>query len=640
MNEETNKDIFGEFIYKRTYARWIDSEQRRENWDETVERYRNYFLERFDLPRKMEDRFNGACDMILRKEIVPSMRCLWTAGKALDRENLAGFNCSFITINKIKSFADLLYILMCGTGAGFSVERQVINQLPEVPEEIIESAHPVVFADSRIGWARGLLEYMTLAYDGEMPEYDLSLIRPKGSRLKTFGGRAGGPDDLRILLEHIKAVFMNARGRKLNSIEVHDVCCFISVAVVSAGIRRSACISLSNLSDPRMRDCKMGEFWLANPQRSMANNTVAFTEKPDMHIWMQEWMSLMNSGSGERGIFNRVAAQKQFKKLGRSTVDENGDEYVIGINPCAEVLLRPNEVCNLTEVVIRPLDSLENLLDKVESATVLGCFQSCLTSNSFIGPEWKKNLEEERLLGVSLTGIRDHPVLNRVTQLASIWLAAMRKRAHETAKECAAALEINIPMASTCCKPSGTVSALLNTSSGVHTRFSPFYIRRVRVASTDTMCKFLMHVGVPYHPEIGQDDTTASTFVFEFPIKSPDGAMFDTSAQEQLEYAHMLNKCWADHSTSVTVSIEEDEWMIAGAWVYAHWDDVRGASFLPKSTGVYLLMPFEAITEEEYNKRVEDMPSIDFNDLTKFERDDETTGAQEFACVGGACEVQ
>lgn len=633
------EDMFGEFIYKRTYARWMDTAQRRENWSETVERYRNYFLERFDLPDEMGSRFNLACDRIMRKEIMPSMRCLWTAGPALDRENLSGFNCSFIVIDKIKSFADLLYILMCGTGAGFSVERQVITQLPEVPEELTESAHTIVFADSRIGWARGLLDYMTRIYDGEMPEYDLSLIRSKGSRLKTFGGRAGGPDDLQLLLEHIKVIFMNARGRKLNSIEVHDVCCFISVAVVSAGIRRSACISLSNLSDPRMRDCKFGEFWLANPQRSMANNSVAFTEKPDMHIYMQEWMSLMNSGSGERGIFNRVAAQKQFKKLGRSIVDENGDDYIIGINPCAEIILRPNEACNLTEVVIRPDDSLENILDKVESATVLGCMQSCLTGNSFIGPEWKKNMEEERLLGVSLTGLRDHPVLNSVTQLAGNWLTIMRNRAHETAKECATILGINVPIAVTCCKPSGTVSALLNTSSGVHTRFSPFYVRRVRVASTDTMCKFLMQTGVPYRPEVGQDEATASTFVFEFPIKSPDGSVFDTSAQEQLEYALMMNTCWADHSSSVTISIAEDEWMIAGAFVYAHWDDVRGMSFLPKSTGVYMLMPFEEITEKEYNKRVSEMPDIDFDDLTKFECDDETSGAQEYACTGGKCDV-
>lgn len=635
-----NEDVFGEFIFKRTYARWIEEEQRRENWDETVARYRNYFLDRFDLTNQMKSRFNLACDRVLNKEVMPSMRCLWTAGQALDRENLSGFNCSFITINETKSFADLLYILMCGTGAGFSIERQVIARLPEVPSEIGESEHTVVFADSRIGWARGLLEYMNLLYDGKLCKYDLSLIRPKGSRLKTFGGRAGGPDDLKILLDNIKTIFRRATGRKLNSLEVYDICCFISVAVVSAGIRRSACISLSNLSDTRMRGAKTGEFWLANPQRQICNNSVAFTETPDMKIFMEEWMSLMNSGSGERGIFNRTAARKQFKELGRSTVDENGDEYIIGLNPCAEVLLRPNEVCNLTECVIRPSDSLEVLLDKVESATILGCFQSCLTSNHFLGPEWKKNLEEERLLGVSLTGLRDHPVLNSVTQLASIWLTTMRDHVHTTARECASALGINVPVASTCCKPSGSVSALLNTSSGVHTRFSPYYIRRVRVASTDTMCKFLMRVGVPNNPEVGQDNDSASTRVFDFPIKSPDGSVFDTSAQEQLEYAGMLNKCWADHSTSITINVAEDEWLIVGAFVYANWDDIRGMSFLPKSNAIYNLMPFEAIDENEYNKRVSEMPNIDFGELAEFEKCDETIGAQEFTCTGGNCEVR
>ena len=584
--------------------------------------------------------FNKACDMIHRKEVMPSMRCLWTAGPALDRENLSGFNCSFITINKTKSFADLLYILMCGTGAGFSVERQVITNLPNVPSEINNSTHTVSFADSRIGWARGLLEYMDRLYDGEICSYDLSLIRPKGARLKTFGGRAGGPDDLKMLLDNIKVIFQNAAGRKLNSLEVHDICCFISVAVVSAGIRRSACISLSNLSDTRMRSAKDGEFWLIHPQRSMCNNSVAFTETPDMKIFMEEWMSLMNSGSGERGIFNRPAAQKQFKKLGRSIVDENGDDYIIGLNPCAEVLLRPNEVCNLTECIVRPDDTLEVLLDKVEAATVLGCFQSCLTSNHFLGPEWKKNLEEERLLGVSLTGLRDHPVLNSVTQMASIWLTTMRNHVHIIAKECASTLGINVPAASTCCKPSGSVSALLNTSSGVHTRFSPYYIRRVRVASTDTMCKFLMQVGVSNHPEVGQDNDTASTRVFEFPIKSPDGSVFDTSAQEQLEYAVMLNRCWSDHSTSITVNVADDEWLTVGAFVYANWDDIRGMSFLPKSNAIYNLMPFEAIDENEYTKRVLEMPNIDWGDLVDYERTDETTGSHEYACVGGSCEVQ
>lgn len=634
-----NDDVFGEFIYKRTYARWIEEEKRRETWDETVLRYRNYFLERFDLSPQMRNDFNAACDRIQNKEIVPSMRCLWTAGAALDEDNMAGFNCTFLLIDSIKSWADMLYLLMNGCGVGYSVERQVIAKLPEVPEDLIESSQVVVFADSKLGWAEGILEYLTRIYDGEIPEYDLSLIRPKGARLKTFGGKAGGSDDLKLLLDYIKTLFTKARGRRLTSIECHDLCCFIANVVVSAGIRRSACISLSNLSDPRMRDCKVGEFWLANPQRAMANNSVAYTEKPDMHIWMQEWMSLMNSGSGERGIFNRESAKNQFDALGRIVVNSNGDEYIIGCNPCGEIFLRPNQACNLSEVIVRPEDTLETLLDKVGSATVLGCMQSCLTTTKFLGSEWKDNMEEERLLGVSLTGVRDHNVLNKVTQISSMWLTTMRDHAHKVAGECAKVLDINKPIAITCCKPSGTVSALLNTASGVHTRFSPYYVRRVRVASTDVLCKFLIHVGVPHHPEIGQDNETANTWVFEFPIKAPDDAIFDTPALEQLEYWRMYKTCWTDHNPSITIMIAEDEWLEVGAWVYRNWDIIGGLSFLPKCDNVYQLAPFEAITEEEYEQRASDMPDIDFADLLEFEREDETVGGQTLACIGGSCDV-
>jgi ribonucleoside-diphosphate reductase alpha chain len=634
-----NEDVFGEFIFKRTYARWIEEEQRRENWDETVARYRNYFLERFDLPQEMEDNFNHACDMIQNKEIVPSMRCLWTAGAALDEDNIAGFNCTFLLIDSVKSFADQLYLLMNGCGTGYSVERQVINKLPIVPDTLTDVDDVVVFADSKLGWAEGLLEYMTKIYDGKIPKYDLSLIRPKGARLKTFGGKAGGSDDLRLLLDYLKVVFQKAHGRRLVSLECHDICCFIANVVVSAGIRRSACISLSNLSDPRMRDCKIGEFWLNNPQRSMANNSAAYTEKPDMHIWMLEWMSLMNSGSGERGIFNRESSKKQFEKLGRSTVDSDGNEYLIGTNPCGEILLRPNEACNLSEVIVRPDDTLETLIDKVESATVIGCVQSCLTTTKFLDPIWKINMEDERLLGVSLTGVRDHHVLNNVSQLSSMWLTTLRNAAHDMAVDCAITLEMNVPAAITCNKPSGTVSALLNTASGVHTRFSPYYIRRVRVSTTDVLCKFLMSVGVPNHPEIGQDNETANTRVFDFPIKAPDGAIFDTPALEQLDYWRMFKKCWCHHNPSVTIMVEEHEWLEVGSWVYKNWDIVGGLSFLPKSDNVYQLAPFQEISKEEYDQRVSEMPEINFDDLTKFEREDETVGAQILACTGNNCEV-
>lgn len=633
-------DMFGKFVYVRTYSRWLDEQQRREKWSETVERYRNYFLDRFELPRKMEDDFNIACDMVLNKQIVPSMRCMWTAGKALDETNMSGYNCTFVLIDSIKSWADVMYLLMAGCGVGYSVERQVINKLPEVPEGLVESSRVVVFADSKLGWAEGLLEYLTRIYDGEIPEYDLSLIRPKGARLKTFGGKAGGSDDLKLLLDYIKILFIKAQGRQLTSIECHDLTCFIANVVVSAGIRRSACISLSNLSDPRMRDAKIGEFWLANPQRQLANNSVAYTEKPDMRIFMQEWTTLMNSGSGERGIFNRESASRLFKTLGRKTKDDNGTDYLIGCNPCGEIFLRPNQACNLSEVIVRPDDTLKLLLDKVEAATVLGCMQACLTKIRFLGDEWKHNMEEERLLGVSFTGARDHPVLNKTTQLASMWLNVMREHAHQVAAECAEVLGINKPIAITCVKPSGTVSALLNTASGIHTRFAPYYIRRVRVSATDVLCKFMMSQGVPHHPDIGQDEETANTWVFEFPIKAPDDAKFDTSAIEQLDYWRMFKTCWCDHNPSVTIMVEEDEWLEVGAWVYRNWNIVGGLSFLPKSDHIYQLAPFEAITKEKYEQRVLDMPDIDFDALTDFERTDETVGGQTLACIGGNCEVQ
>lgn len=633
-------DVFGELVYVRTYARWLENEKRREKWPETVERYRNYFLDRFELTDDFLSRFNNACDMILRKEIVPSMRGLWTAGDAADVENICFYNCTAILIDSIKSWADMLYLLMNGAGVGYSVERQVITKLPEVPNKFTESTDIVIFEDSKLGWAEGLLQYMTLLYDGKLPGYDLSLIRPKGTRLKTFGGKAGGADDLRMLLDYLKVLFVEAQGRRFNSLECHDICCFIANVVVSAGIRRSACISLSNLSDGRMRDCKVGEFWKTHPQRQMCNNSVAFTEKPDMHIFMEEWMSLMNSGSGERGIFNRAGALKTFESLGRETNDEDGNNYVILCNPCAEILLRPNQACNLSECIVRPEDTLDSLMSKIEAATVLGTMQSCLTDNKFLGPEWKYNMEQERLLGVSMTGVRDHPVLSKVTQLSAGWLTSLRQHVHETAKECAKELGINVPVASTAIKPSGTTSSLHNCASGIHTRFSPYYIRRIRISTTDVICDFLKSIGVPSRPEVGQDEITANTWVFEFPIKSPDDSVFDTPAIEQMNYWKMFKLCYTDHNPSVTITIDDDEWLEVGAWVYRNWDIIGGLSFLPKSNSVYQLMPFEAITKEEYEKRVKEMPEIDFDKLIEFEKTDETVGAQTLACTAGGCEIQ
>jgi len=635
----TNDNVFGDIVYVRTYARWVESDQRREVWSETCERYRNYFLERFDLPEPLKNKFDTACDMILRKEVMPSMRALWAAGDALDVDNIVSYNCTFALVDTIKSWADMMYLLMSSCGVGYDVERQVITDLPEVPKELIDSDDVIVFGDSRIEWAEGLLEYLTRIYNGSIPKYDLSLIRPRGTRLKTFGGKAGGSDDLKLLLEYIRMSALNSCGRRMTSLEIHDICCWVANVVVAAGIRRSACISLSNLSDQRMRNCKVGEFWKTHPQRSICNNSVAYTEKPDMHIFMQEWMALMESGSGERGIFNREASLKQFEKLGRKTRDSDGNEYVIGMNPCGEVLLRPNQACNLSEVIVRSGDSLKTLLNKIESATVLGCMQACLTDFHFIDPIWKENMEEERLLGVSLTGTRDHEVLGKVSQLAEQWLHVLHDHARSVANECAIQLHINRPMAISCNKPSGTVSSLVNSSSGIHTRFAPYYIRRIRVSTTDVLYTFLKSIGAPNHPEVGQDEMTANTFVFEFPVKSPDGAVFDTPALEQLEYWKMFKIAYTDHNPSVTITVEDDEWLEVGAWVYKNWDIIGGLSFLPKSDTVYQLMPFEAITKEEYEQRVADMPDINFDDLRAFEREDETTGAKTLACTGGNCEV-
>lgn len=625
---------FQEFVYLRSYSRWLDSDQRRETWPETVGRYADFMIRR--LPKELHPEFLQACMAIKDFHVMPSMRALWSAGKALERENLAAYNCTYTVISSPKVFAEILYILMNGCGIGFSVERQHINRLPQVPDRLEESGEEIVFEDSKLGWAEGYHRFIKGLYAGVFYRCNLEKIRPRGARLKTFGGRASGPEPLRQLLDFTLKVFKQAVGRKLNSIECYDIACYIANIVVVGGVRRSATISLSNLSDRRMANAKSGEFWASHPQRQLSNNSVAYTEKPDCTTFLEEWLNLAKSKSGERGIFNREAARKWASTVGRR--DPDGD---YGINPCGEILLLSEEGCNLSEIVIRPEDDILGLEDKVKLATILGMVQSTLTKFGFVGKGWRQNMERERLLGVSLTGLRDHPILGRANDTAKKWLSCLKKVSLATARQWSDALGVNMPAAITCIKPSGTVSTLVGASSGLHPRYAPYYLRRVRVTNNDPVAQLLVQAGVPHSPEVGQTHDSMTTVVFEFPIKSPIGSVFrdEVSALEQLEYFLMVKRFWCEHNPSTTIYVKDDEWFEVGNWVYRNWDMVCGLTFLPYDGGVYQLAPFEEITREQYEAKVATFPSIDFDGLEWLESTDNTEGAREFACVSGACEI-
>lgn len=629
---------YQEFIYKRTYARWLEEFGRREAWDETVRRYQDFFSKRLPktlTPQQTAD-FLSAITNIKQLNVMPSMRSLWTAGVALERENIAGYNCAYTVIDSVKSFAEILYILMNGTGVGFSVERQYINKLPEVPELYKDTVDSIIFDDSKLGWAEGYYKLLKSLYDNEIPILDYSLIRSKGSRLKTFGGRASGHEPLKQLCEFTIDTFKKAQGRKLNSIECYDLVCMIANCVVVGGVRRSATINLSNFSDQRMRHAKDGQFWLENPQRFLSNNSVAYTEKPEMQGFMEEWFNLTKSGSGERGIVNRQGFQKSAQKMGREVRD-------FGVNPCGEIVLRPKQFCNLTEVVVKADDDLATLKKKVKLAVILGCLQSTLSNFGFLDDEWKINTEEERLLGVSLTGLADHRVLNGSWGMKDLMqsLQQMKDVANETAKEWAGILGINVPAAITCVKPSGTVSQLVDSSSGLHPRFSRFYKRRVRVTATDPMAHYLESMGVKGSPENGELEETCQTKVFTFPVAAPDGCLTKdkVTALNQLEYWRILKLHWCDHNPSATIYVDDHEWLEVGAWIYKNWDDVGGLSFLPKAGGHYEQPPYEEITEDHYQELVKEFPKLNFDNITRFEHKDTTDGAREFACVGGSCEL-
>ena len=624
---------FQEFIYQRTYARWLEDQGRREFWPESVQRYEDFCKNL--VPKSKQKEFQKACEAKRNAEVMGSMRLLWTAGRAAEREGLCAYNCAAVPIDSIKSFAELLYLLMNGAGVGYSVERQYVNQLPEVPE-LEESEDIVTFPDSKLGWAEGFYKFIKKLYSGKIPQYDLSKIRPKGTPLKTFGGRASGPDSLENLLKFSIRLFKNAVGRKLSSLECNDLCCYICSIVMVGGVRRSAGASLSNPSDDRMRHAKDGQFWKTHPYRALANNSIAYTEKPDSDAFLSEFLDLIRSGSGERGIFNREACEFIVRQLENR---KPGFEWMP--NPCFEIILRPRELCNLTEVIIRPDDTKEDLCRKVRQAAILGCVQSLITNFNFVSREWRKNAEEERLIGASLTGLRDHPVLGHISKEAKLWLTEMKQVCSETVAEWAKALEINTPASYTCVKPSGTVSSLCNTSSGLHPRFAQYYIRRVRVSNTDPIANLLRDYGVPHHPEVGQTTEGADTWVFEFPIKSPDTSVLqeDVGAINQLEYWLMLQQYWCTHKPSCTIHVDDEEWPEVAAWVYNHWNYMSGVSFLPKMDAVYELMPFEEIDENEYNRLISEFPAVNFSNLSEYEDTDRTEGAKEYACVSGNCEL-
>ena len=617
------------FIHTSRYARWLEDEGRRESWTETVGRYvSNVVHANVD-----EETTNKIEQAILALEVMPSMRAMMTAGPAADRDNTCMYNCSYLPVDDPKSFDEAMFILLCGTGVGFSVERQFIQQLPEVPE-LYDSDTIIAVKDSKEGWAKALRQVIALLYSGEIPKWDISKVRPAGSRLKTFGGRASGPTPLVDLFNFVIKIFKDSQGRKLSSIECHDIMCKIGEVVVVGGVRRSAMISLSNLSDDRMRHAKSGQWWENEPQRALSNNSVSYTEKPDAISFMREWMALVESGSGERGIFNREASKKQAAKYGRR--DPN---YEFGTNPCSEIILRPYQFCNLTEVVVRATDSYDDLARKVKLATILGTIQSTFTKFPYLRKVWQRNTEEERLLGVSLTGIMDNPLMTPKNKGLEKTLANLRAVAEATNHEYANLLGISQSVSITCVKPSGTVSQLVDSASGIHSRHSPYYIRTVRGDNKDPLTQFMIDQGIPSEPCFMKGDTTT---VFSFPIKSPRGSVVtaDQTAIEQLEMWLIYQRNWCEHKPSVTINVKKDEWFEVGAFVYEHFDEMSGVSFLPYNEHTYQQAPYQEVDKQTYNSLLLTMPKkIDWSKLSDYEKEDGTSSSQQFACTGDVCEI-
>ena len=618
------------FIHKSRYARWLDEEGRRESWSETVERYMDNVVR----TKAGDDSYvNKIRDAIVSLEVMPSMRAMMTAGKALERDNTAGYNCSYLPVDDPKSFDEAMFILLCGTGVGFSVERQFISKLPEVPE-LFDSDTTVVVKDSKEGWAKAFRQVLALLWAGEIPKWDVSKVRPAGARLKIFGGRASGPAPLVELFNFAVTTFKGAQGRKLSSIECHDLMCFIGQIVVVGGVRRSAMISLSNLSDDRMRHAKSGQWWETAAHRALANNSVSYTEKPDMETFMREWQAFVESKSGERGVYNRQAAKNQAKKFKRRNPD-----YEFGTNPCSEIILRPYQFCNLTEVVVRATDTMEDLERKIRLATILGTIQSTYTKFPYLRKVWSTNTEEERLLGVSLTGIMDNPLRTLSNKGLEKTLEHLRGVAVSTNAEWADRLGIPVAAAITCVKPSGTVSQLVDSASGIHARHSAHYIRTVRGDNKDPLTQFMMDQGIPNEPCVMKGDTTT---VFSFPVKSPAKSVTrnDMTAIEQLEMWLMYQRHFCEHKPSVTISVREEEWMEVGAFVYKYFDEMSGVSFLPHSEHTYQQAPYQEVDKDTYKMVLQTMPErIDWAGLSEYEKDDNTVAMQTMACSGDVCEI-
>jgi ribonucleoside-diphosphate reductase alpha chain len=628
---------YQQFIHLSRYSRFRDELGRRETWIETVDRYFDFFVNHL----KTNQSYNINKDLVtelktavLNLEIMPSMRALMTAGEALKRDNVAGYNCSYVTVSRVRAFDEILYILLCGTGVGFSVERQYVEKLPTIAEEFTNSETTIVVQDSKAGWAKAYRELVSLLIGGQIPKWDVSKVRASGARLKTFGGRASGPGPLEDLFRFTIDTFKKAAGRKLTSIECHDVVCKIAEVVVVGGVRRSALISLSNLTDERMRDAKSGAWWNENPQRGLANNSVAYKERPDIGIFMEEWVSLYKSKSGERGIFNREACKKTVEKLG----DRRDASYEFGTNPCSEIILRDREFCNLTEVIVRHEDTEESLSRKTRLATILGTFQASLTYFPYLSSEWKNNCDEEALLGVSLTGIMDNQMMGTVCHETEDMLKRVKQVAIDTNKKFAKEIGINAAAAITCVKPSGTVSQLVDAASGIHPRHNNYYIRTVRADKKDPLCKLMIDNGFPYEACVMKPDTT---MVFSFPMKAEGSRTRNSfTAIQHLDAWLMYQRNWCEHKPSITVTVKEHEWMEVGAWVYNHFDEISGISFLPHSDHSYRQAPYQDCSKEEYEKVLVSMPiDFDWSKLTSYEKTDSTVGTQTFACSGDKCEL-
>jgi ribonucleoside-diphosphate reductase alpha chain len=638
LAQESKKSFpnpLAEFIYYLSYSKWLPEKNRRETWIETIDRYIAFMKE--NLGEKLtEAEYQKVRKGMVDMKVIPSMRLLWSSGAAARATNVAAYNCSYIAVESLKDFGEIMYISMCGTGVGFSVEKESIDKLPVVPMQTGDIAPRYVVEDSKEGWANAFVHGLEVWFQGKNVIFDFSQLRPKGARLMTMGGRSSGPEPLVELIDFTRKMIFKNQGKKLKSMDVHDICCKIGEIVISGGVRRSAMISLSDLKDEEMRHAKDGQFYIDQPQRIMSNNSAVYNVKPTSIEFLDEWTSLAKSGSGERGIFNRGNLQQQLPERRWRVFEKYAHNS--GTNPCGEIVLRSKQFCNLTAIIARENDTIETLKEKIELATILGTYQSTLTKFDFLSPEWRKNCEEERLLGVSFTGLWDSPVLRDPEVLRQL-----RDHSVEVNRVYAEKFGVNQSTCVTCVKPSGNSSQLTDTSSGLHTRHSPYYIRRVRIANTDPLFKMMQAQGFPYHPEVGQKEETATTFVLEFPIKSPETAVYknNITAIEQLEIWKMCKVNFTEHNPSVTISVGTDEWVDVANWIYENWEIVGGLSFLPKDEGdfVYELAPYETITKEQYEAAIAKMPPIDFSQLIDFEHDDQTQGAKELACVGDKCEL-